>query len=154
MQHCKRNNIDNEAGGRDGQHGLRLDVAWTDEPFDRLVENPADDDEQAQSVDEGGEYLESLIAIGQPAIRWSFAHVECHRSKRERHGVGQHVTGIRQQREGPGQQATDHLNDHERTGKNQCDHHAPEITCAGRTRRCGRRAVRHRQSFPSVRLSR
>ncbi len=130
MQHDESNHVDGQSRRGHKKHRRAGYLDRRDEAPHRFEENPADDDQQAQAVDERGQDLETLVAEGAPRVRRAFADVERDRRERQGHRVGEHVARVCQQGERSGEDTADDLDDHEGPGERQRDDDALHIAAA------------------------
>ena len=91
----------------------------------RLEEDPAGDEPEAESIQEGCEHLRPVEAEGRPGRGGPVGDPHGHQRKRDGGGVGQHVGSIGQQGEAPGEDAADHLHEHEASNEAQGQDQAP-----------------------------
>ena len=103
MDDPKGRQIDQQSGDGDRQHGIAHDGHRLDDAAHRFDADPADHNDQGQSVDEGGDDLQPVIAVGAFVVRRAPGHAEGDPGKRQRDGIGQHMAGVGEQ----GQQARD-----------------------------------------------
>ena len=127
MQHGESKDVHYEPRGGDDQHRLPQDLGRRHETSHGLEQNPADDQQQAQAIDEGGENLEALVAECSSAVGRSFADVKRNRRKRERHRIREHVPGVGEQRKRASENTADDLHHHEGARQNQRDDDAPHV---------------------------
>ena len=120
-QHPEAREVDEEAGGRDGEHQAALDRARVGEPLDRLDDDPGGDREEREAVDEGGEHREPVEAVGAARVGRAAGDAEGEPGHRQRGEVGQHVPGVGDQRQRAGEEAAGDLDQHEAAGQERGD---------------------------------
>ena len=116
-QQIERQDVHRQPQGGDDEHRRREDLDRLEQPPDGLEDDPADDEQQRHAVDESGQDLEPVVAIGAPGIGGAPPDTEAQPGEQERRGVDQHVPGIGEQRQRAGVYSADHLDDHEDAGQ-------------------------------------
>ena len=91
--------VDQQSGTRHYQHHRPHDLRRGHKTTYSFEQNPADYEQQAQPINECGQYLKALVAITPFGVGRSRTHAERECSQGQRHRVGQHVAGVRQQRQ-------------------------------------------------------
>ena len=119
--------VDHQAHGRDHQHGPAENLDRREQAARRLDQDPADDGDQGHAVDEGGQHLEAMVAIGAARVVGTPGDAERHPGERQGGGVGQHVAGVGDQRQRAGEQPAHHLGHREPAGQPQGDQHAARV---------------------------
>ena len=100
--------------------------------FRGFEQDPADHNDQAQAVDQGGQNLQPLITERTLVIGRFFRKLEGGPGQPERQCIGQHVAGIGQQCQRTRQQPADHLDNHEAAGQQRGKQQAPGVFFVGR----------------------
>ena len=122
VQEREGHDVDQQAQARDHEHEAALDRGRRQEAAGGLDRDPADHQDQRHAVDEGGQHLEAVVAVGAPRVLWPAADPERHPGERERGGVGQHVAGVGEQRQRARGEPAQDLDAHEARGQ----HEGPE----------------------------
>ena len=112
MQDPERDRVDDQAGGGDDQHGAADHRHRLHEALHRLPGDGDRDEEQRQPVDEGGQHLEAVEAVGALPVGGARRDPHGEPGERQRRGIGQHVAGVGEQRQRPGDDAADRLGQH------------------------------------------
>ena len=116
-QDVEHEHVHRQPQGGDDEHRPGEDLDRLEQSPDGLEDDPADDEQKRHAVDEGGQDLEPVIAIGAPGIGGSPPDAEAQPGEQQRRGVEQHVSGIGEQRQRAGVNPADHLDDHEDAGQ-------------------------------------
>ncbi len=123
----ERGDVDQEASDGHRQHQPAEHLDRREQPADRLDSDPDHDRDQRHAVDEGGEHLEAMIAVGAAVVVAAPADPEGGVGQGERSRVGGHVPGVGEERQRAGDEAASDLHDHERAGQRHRPEDAPLI---------------------------
>ena len=127
VKHRKRGDVDRETQPRHHQHGAGQHLGRVEEPIHRLGEDPDDDEDQRDTVGEGGEHGEAVIAVGARLVGGARTQPEGQEGEEQGYRVDEHVGRIGQQRERAGDHATRHLGEHEAACQQQRPEDAPGV---------------------------
>ena len=127
-----RDQIDDHADQRHGQHEGSANVGRIEQAADRLVGDECRQDQQGHAVGLGGEDLHALEAKGHGAPGRTGRQAQREQREADRGGVGEHVRRVGEQR----QRVRDHtgrdLHGHERQDQAERDRQLAAVGVGGR----------------------
>jgi hypothetical protein len=119
VQEPRGHQVHHEAEGADGEHGTAEHAPRVEQPLVRLVEDGADDDEQHEGVDEGGQDLRPVVAVGLGGRGRARGDPDGEEGEREAAEVGQHVGGVGEEGEAARDERAHHLDEHVAAGEEE-----------------------------------
>jgi hypothetical protein len=124
VQDPQADEVHHEPGGRDDQEESCPDRLGVLDPLDRLDHHPAGNSEQRCTVDQSGQNLPPLVAIGLAVAGGPERYPSAEESEPQRPRIGEHVAGIGDQGERAAEPSPDGLDHHEGEGKGEDDRQA------------------------------
>ena len=119
LQQAHGDEVDQQAGRRDGEHAAGRDRVRGAEAFHRLPQDVGADGEQQRAVDQRAQRLQPRVAVGTARVRRPAR--QPHREQRDHQAehVGGHVRGIGQQRQAARGERAGHFDQQEAGGQAQ-----------------------------------
>lgn len=121
MEHPRGRHVDEQAEHAHDEHAQPFHVRDVLYPVIGLEQHPSADDPEGEGVHHGGESLQTLVAVGALHRGLPLREAKGYQGEGYRHGIRDHMTGVRQQGQALGEYAADDLGEHEPGNQHQSD---------------------------------